>query len=218
MQPVRTRCSPRPDGLAQAFIIGEEFIDGDGCAHGPGRQHLLRRRPSPGAAEAGARQRECRPHTVFGYYVDDPERFGVVEFDADGQRSFPSRRSPRIPSRNYAVTGLYFYDSRVVRAGQEGEAQSARGELEITDAESRCTWRRASWMCRFSAAAMPGWTPALWTALCKRLRVRAGCRSSSQGIKMLAPEEIAYKNGWITKRETAGKRRHVTARAPTAST
>lgn len=104
------KVQPSPDGLAQAFLLGEEFIDGDSCAmilgdnifHGHGLAKRLKRAANK---ENGA--------TVFGYYVDDPERFGVVEFDKDG-RAVSLEEKPTNPKSNYAVTGLYFYDNKVV--------------------------------------------------------------------------------------------------------
>lgn len=122
---------PSPDGLAQAFIIGEEFIGkdsvamvlGDNIFHGHGLQKRLRAAVSRAEKDMGA--------TIFGYYVDDPERFGIVEFDKDGN-AVSIEEKPAHPKSNYCVTGLYFYDNRVVDYAKNLKP-SARGELEITD-------------------------------------------------------------------------------------
>ncbi len=122
------KVQPSPDGLAQAFILGEEFINGDSCAmilgdnifHGNGFAKELKK-----AAQNKERS------TVFGYYVEDPERFGVVEFDKDG-KAISLEEKPEVPKSNYAVTGLYFYDEHVCEYAKN-LTPSARGELEITD-------------------------------------------------------------------------------------
>ena len=122
---------PSPDGLAQAFIIGEEFIGedsvamvlGDNIFHGHGLKKRLRAAVERAEKDSGA--------TVFGYYVDDPERFGIVEFDKEG-RAISIEEKPEHPKSNYCVTGLYFYDNRVVEYAKNLKP-SARGELEITD-------------------------------------------------------------------------------------
>ena len=122
---------PSPDGLAQAFLIGEEFIDGSPVAMILGDNifagHGLRKR----LREAVDNAENGRGATVFGYYVDDPERFGIVEFDREG-RAISIEEKPAKPKSNYCVTGLYFYDDRVVSYAK-GLKPSARGELEITD-------------------------------------------------------------------------------------
>ena len=122
---------PSPDGLAQAFIIGEDFIGSDSVAmvlgdnifHGHGLKKRLRAAVKRAEEDSGA--------TVFGYYVDDPERFGIVEFDKEG-KAISIEEKPKHPKSNYCVTGLYFYDNRVVNYAKNLKP-SARGELEITD-------------------------------------------------------------------------------------
>ncbi len=125
------KVQPSPDGLAQAFILGEEFIGDDCCAmvlgdnifYGNGFGKILR--------EAVENAEKNRRASVFGYYVEDPERFGVVEFDDSG-KVISVEEKPKEPKSNYAITGLYFYDNRVVEIAKQMKP-SARGELEITD-------------------------------------------------------------------------------------
>ena len=183
---------PSPDGLAQAFIIGEEFIDGDRCAmilgdnifHGNGLTPHLRQAAEK---ESGA--------TIFGYYVDDPERFGVVEFDENG-KAISLEEKPEKPKSNYAVTGLYFYDQKVCDYAKSLKP-SKRGELEITDLnriylESGdinvvTLGRGYAWLDTGTVDALSDAT--------EFVRVM----ETRQGIKIAALEEIAYRNGWITK-------------------
>lgn len=183
---------PSPDGLAQAFLIGEDFIGTDSCAmilgdnifYGNGLGPLLRQ----------AAQKEGRA-TVFGYYVEDPERFGVVEFDQTGQ-AVSIEEKPAVPKSNYAVTGLYFYDNRVVDFAKRVKP-SARGELEITDL-NRMYLKDGSLdvmtLGRGFAWLDTGTMDSLMDAANFVQMVE-----KRQGIKISAPEEIAYQRGWITK-------------------
>lgn len=183
---------PSPDGLAQAFLIGEKFIDGDSCAmvlgdnifYGSGLKKHLR--------EAAARETGA---TVFGYYVDDPERFGIVEFDENG-KAISIEEKPKNPKSNYCVTGLYFYDNRVVEMAKKVKP-SARGELEITDLNRLyleddtlnvvTLGRGYAWLDTGTMDAL-----AEATEFVKVIENR-------QGIQISAVEEIAYKNGWISR-------------------
>jgi len=182
---------PSPDGLAQAFIIGEDFIGGDCCAmvlgdnifHGNGLTKLLR---SASEKTKGA--------TVFGYYVNDPERFGVVEFDSDG-RAISLEEKPEKPKSNYAVTGLYFYDNNVCHFAKNLKP-SARGELEITDL-NRIYLEQGDLdvitLGRGYAWLDTGTIDTLMEAA-DFVRVVEG----KQGISVSAIEEIAYTSGWIS--------------------
>lgn len=187
---------PSPDGLAQAFIIGEKFIDGDSCAmvlgdnifYGSGlKKHLQ---------EAALRENGA---TVFGYYVDDPERFGIVEFDENG-KAISIEEKPEHPKSNYCVTGLYFYDNRVCEMAKKVKP-SARGELEITDL-NRMYLEEGSLnvvtLGRGYAWLDTGTVDSLSEAT-EFVKVIEG----RQGIQISAVEEIAYKNGWITKEKLA---------------
>ena len=185
------KVQPSPDGLAQAFIIGEEFIDGDACAmvlgdnifYGSGlKKHLVK----AAAKSKGA--------TVFGYYVDDPQRFGIVEFDANG-KAVSIEEKPEHPKSNYCVTGLYFYDNRVCEYAKQVKP-SARGELEITDL-NRIYLSQGELdvvtLGRGYAWLDTGTVDALSDAA-EFIKVI----ENRQGIQIAAIEEIAYSNGWIT--------------------
>lgn len=186
------REQPSPDGLAQAFIIGEDFIAGDSCAmvlgdnifYGNGLKKHLR--------EAAARENGA---TVFGYYVEDPERFGIVEFDKDG-KAISIEEKPEHPKSNYCVTGLYFYDNRVCELAKKVKP-SARGELEITDLNKMYLEEgtlNVVTLGRGNAWLDSGTIDALAEAA-EFVKVI----ENRQGIKVSAVEEIAYVNGWIDK-------------------
>ncbi len=188
------RVQPSPDGLAQAFLIGESFIGGDCCAmvlgdnifYGNGFSKLLRE-----AVHAG----ESGRATVFGYYVNDPERFGVVEFDKNG-RAISVEEKPANPKSNYAITGLYFYDNRVVDFAKRVKP-SARGELEITSLNEmylkdgsldvQRLGRGYAWL---DTGTMDSLVDA--ANFVQMIEKR-------QSIKIAALEEIAYINGWINR-------------------
>jgi glucose-1-phosphate thymidylyltransferase len=181
---------PEPEGLAQALIIGEEFTDGqpsclilgDNIFHGGGLQQVLQRAAEQ---EQGA--------TVFGYWVKDPERYGVVEFDEE-YRVLSLEEKPRKPKSHYAVTGLYFYDGRA-SAFARGLQPSARGELEITDL-NRCYLEDGS----LSVERLGRGYAWLDTGTHESLQQAANfieTIESRQGLKVACPEEIAFMQGWI---------------------
>ncbi len=187
---------PSPDGLAQAFILGEEFIGdddvamvlGDNIFYGNELESVLKK-----AADNKGRA------TVFGYYVDDPERFGIVEFDKNG-RVLSVEEKPEHPKSNYCITGLYFYDNRVVEYAKNLKP-SARGELEITDLnrvylekgdlDVQLLSRGFAWLDTGTMDSLLEAGQFVQTVE-KRL-----------GIKVSAPEEIAFRKGWISKERLA---------------
>ena len=186
------REQPSPDGLAQAFLIGEEFIGDDCCAmvlgdnifYGNGLRQIL--------TEA-CEQAQQGKATIFGYYVNDPERFGVLEINENGQ-VLSVEEKPAHPKSNYAITGLYFYDRRVVEYAKTIKP-SARGELEITDL-NRLYLEDGT----LNAATLGRGFAWLDTGTFDSLLEAADfvhMIEKRQGIKISAPEEIAYRNGWI---------------------
>ncbi len=185
---------PSPDGLAQAFIIGEEFIGGDCCAmvlgdnifYGSGFRHILKQ----ASADAGNGQA-----TIFGYYVNDPERFGIVEFDGDG-KVISVEEKPKCPKSNYCITGLYFYDQRVVDYAKRVKP-SGRGELEITDL-NRIYLEDGSLKVQLLSRGYAWLDTGTMDSLVDAADfVRT--IEQRQGLKISAPEEIAYINGWIDR-------------------
>ena len=185
---------PSPDGLAQAFLIGEDFIGGEPCAmvlgdnifYGNGFSAMLRE---------AAEKAENGLATIFGYFVNDPERFGIVEFDPNG-KVLSVEEKPKNPKSNYCITGLYFYDKRVCELAKQVKP-SARGELEITtlnDMYLQDGTLRAKIMGRGFAWLDTGTMDSL---------IEAGSFvqmiERRQSIKIAALEEIAYHKGWISK-------------------
>lgn len=185
---------PSPDGLAQAFIIGEEFIGDSTCAmilgdnifYGNGFRSRLREAVS--LAKTGE-------STIFGYYVNDPERFGIVEFDETG-KVISVEEKPQNPKSNYCITGLYFYDKRVVDFAKKVKP-SARGELEITDI-NRMYLEAGDLNVQLLGRGFAWLDTGTMDSL-----IEAGnfvqMIEKRQGIKISAPEEIAYINQWIDK-------------------
>lgn len=188
------KVQPSPDGLAQAFIIGADFIGddsvamvlGDNIFHGHG---LKKRLKAAASKEAGA--------TVFGYYVDDPERFGIVEFDCNG-KAISIEEKPEHPKSNYCVTGLYFYDNKVVDYARNLKP-SARGELEITDLNKiylengelnvEVLGQGFTWLDTGTHESLVDATNFVKTV------------ETHQHRKIACLEEIGYLNGWITREE-----------------
>lgn len=185
---------PSPDGLAQAFIIGEQFLNGEGCAlilgdnifYGVGFYNLVQK---ASLQEQGA--------TVFAYYVSDPERYGIVEFDDQGN-AVSLEEKPVKPKSNYAVTGLYFYDASVTEKAKTLKP-SARGELEITDLNKLYLQEgtlRVETMGRGYAWLDTGTHESLLQAASYVETIQA-----RQGLKICCPEEIAYQLGYIDQEQ-----------------
>lgn len=185
---------PSPDGLAQAFIIGEEFVGddsvclvlGDNIFHGTGLSDLL---------DDAVQNAERGKATVFGYWVDDPERYGVAEFDKNGN-CLSIEEKPQHPKSNYAVVGLYFYPNKVVDVAKHIKP-SARGELEITTVNQRfledgelkvCTLKRGfAWLDTGTHDSLA--EASIFVEVIEK----------RQGLKIACLEGIAYRNGWITE-------------------
>lgn len=186
---------PSPDGLAQAFLIGEKFIGNDSCAlilgdnifYGGGLGDKL---------DTAVKNVAKGKATIFGYYVNDPERFGIMEFEDETGKILSVEEKPRQPKSNYCITGLYFYDNRVVEFAKHVKP-SARGELEITTLNDMylkddslngiILGRGFAWL---DTGTMDSLVEA--TEFVQMIEKR-------QGVKISAPEEIAFRKGWITK-------------------
>lgn len=189
------KVQPSPDGLAQAFLIGEEFIGDDACAlilgdnifYGGGLGDKL---------DTAVENVEQGKATIFGYYVNDPERFGIMEFDDETGKILSVEEKPKNPKSNYCITGLYFYDNRVVDFAKKVKP-SARGELEITSLNDMylqdeslngiVLGRGFAWL---DTGTMDSLAEA--TDYVQMIEKR-------QGVKISAPEEIAFRKGWISK-------------------
>ncbi len=188
------KVQPSPDGLAQAFILGEEFIGGDRAAmilgdnifYGAGLGEHLRR---------AAKQEEGA--TVFGYYVEDPERFGVVEFDKNG-KAVSIEEKPKNPKSNYAVTGLYFYDKKVCERAKSLKP-SARGELEITDLNR--LYLEEDKLNVITLGRGYAWLDTGTVESLAQATEFVRVVESREGIQIAALEEIAYHSGWISRAE-----------------
>ena len=188
------KVQPSPDGLAQAFILGEEFINGEPCAmvlgdnifYGAGFSKRLK--SATANAEAGR-------STVFGYYVTDPERFGVVAFDENGQATSIEEK-PAQPKSNYAVTGLYFYDNDVVDIAKHIQP-SARGELEITDVNKEYL-RRGKLDVKLMGRGYAWLDTGTHDSMLEAANFIATIERR-QNLKVAALEEIAYRMGYIDK-------------------
>lgn len=188
---------PSPDGLAQAFIIGEKFIGKDSVAMVLGDNifagHGLKKR----LKEAAKNAKDGKGATVFGYYVDDPERFGIVEFDKNG-KAVSLEEKPAKPKSNYCVTGLYFYDNSVVEYAKRLKP-SARGELEITDL-NRIYLEKGELNVEILGQGFTWLDTGTHDSLVEATNfVRTV--ETHQHRKIACPEEIAYLNGWITKEQ-----------------
>ena len=190
------KVQPSPDGLAQAFTLGEEFIGNEPCAmvlgdnifYGAGLSERLK-----AAAEAAQNGRA----TVFGYYVNDPERFGIVEFDEAGH-VISVEEKPKQPKSNSAITGLYFYDKRVVELAKQVKP-SARGELEITDL-NRMYLEDGTLNVQLLGRGYAWLDTGTMDTLVEAAEF-VQVIEQRQGIMISAPEEIAYRHGWITREE-----------------
>ncbi len=190
------KIQPSPDGLAQAFILGEEFI-GDDCACMILGDNIFYGNGMKNALKIAVENSKKGIATVFGYYVPDPERFGVVEFDKNG-KVVSIEEKPKNPKSNYAVTGLYFYDNRVVNLAKKVKP-SSRGELEITSLNQLYLelnsldvitfGRGVTWLDTGTHESL-----AEATSFVKMIE-------EHQGLKISCLEEIAYTNGWITKEQ-----------------
>jgi glucose-1-phosphate thymidylyltransferase len=183
---------PSPDGLAQAFLIGKDFIAGDPCALVLG-DNIFYGHGVSGQLEAAAER--AQGATVFGYYVSNPEAYGVAEFDAQG-KVIGLEEKPKEPKSNYAVTGLYFYDKRVVDLAKSLEP-SARGELEITDL-NRLYLEQGQLQLEIFGRGVAWLDTGTHDSLMQASNFIQTIEAR-QGLKVACPEEVAFGAGWIDK-------------------
>ena len=186
---------PRPEGLAQAFLIGEEFIGGDAVCLVLGDNIFYGQGLSPMLAEAVKTAENAGKATVFGYYVNDPERYGVAGFDGEGN-VLSIEEKPVRPKSNYAVVGLYFYPNRVVRIA-EGIKPSARGELEITAVNQEFLRQGGLKMQLLSGGF--AWLDTGTHDSLSEASVFVEVIEKRQGLKLACLEGIAYRKGWISE-------------------
>ena len=185
---------PRPEGLAQAFLIGEAFLGGEPCAMVLG-DNIFYGGWFSKSLRAAAESAQNGRATIFGYYVRDPERFGVVEFDQD-YRILSLEEKPRQPRSNYCVTGLYFYDGRAAELAKR-LTPSARGELEITDL-NRLYWEEDRLRVQVLGRGF-AWMDTGTVDSLMRAAVFVEAVQNRQGVVISAPEEIAYRAKWIDR-------------------
>lgn len=193
---IRYKIQPSPDGLAQAFVLGEDFIGNDSACMILG-DNIFYGNGIKAALQKAVDNSKIGKATVFGYHVEDPERFGVVEFNNEG-KAISIEEKPEQPKSNYAITGLYFYDKSVVKYAKRVKP-SKRGELEITDLNRMylnkgnldvVTFGRGfTWLDTGTHESL-----AEATAFVKMIE-------KHQGLKISCPEEIAFNNGWISKEQ-----------------
>jgi glucose-1-phosphate thymidylyltransferase len=191
---LRYAVQPSPDGLAQAFLIGRDFIAGDPCALVLG-DNIFYGHGVSGLLDTAARREQGA--TVFGYYVVNPEAYGVAEFDPSG-KVVGLEEKPKKPKSNYAVTGLYFYDNQVVKLA-ESLKPSARGELEITDL-NRLYLEQGSLHVEVFGRGVAWLDTGTHDSLMQAANF-IHTIEARQGLKVACPEEIAFRKGWIGKTE-----------------
>lgn len=191
------KVQPSPDGLAQAFIIGEEFIGNEACAMVLGDNIFAGHGLNKRLLQAVEKAEKENLATIFGYYVDDPERFGIVEFNKDG-KAISIEEKPEKPKSNYCVTGLYFYDNRVVEYAKNLKP-SARGELEITDL-NRIYLEKNDLSVELLGQGFTWLDTGTHESLVDASNF-VKTIEDHQHRKIACLEEIAYLNGWISKEE-----------------